>query len=131
MLVYRLQDLMDRSVPCLTAWRVPLAGHVASQLRILKLWVTTPARVLNPGENYAQVVKGVKDVYHLPGPSYVYLTTFVMNIIAICRQIARVDVSRVDISLDDLGRQCHVLFTLDLNRESQRSAGQRGPLREW
>lgn len=48
MLVYRLQDLVDRGVPRLSVRRVPLAGHAASQLRILELRVTAALSVLDP-----------------------------------------------------------------------------------
>lgn len=97
MLVYRLQDLVDRGVPRLSGGRVPLAGHVASQLRILELWVAAAFGVFDPGQHYAQVVVDVEDLDHPTRPGYVYLTALVVDVVAVRRQIPWVDVTWVDI----------------------------------
>ena len=76
---------MDRGVPRLSVRRVPLAGHAASQLRILELRVTAALSVLDPDQDYAQVMVGVEDVHHPTRSCDVDLPTLMVNVIAVGR----------------------------------------------
>jgi hypothetical protein len=102
-LVYRLQDLMDRSVPRLAFGRVPLSRHIASQLRILEFRVESSFSVFDPDQHYASVVVGVEYIDHSTGSGYVNLSAFVVYVIAVVCQLSRVDVARINVFFYDPG----------------------------